>query len=128
MTILLQLKLISNSQTPALLIGSAIAAPVPVGHENECRPARNGSALRPARARSFRDPRRLQWKGDSLLLDGRGRAVVRIAPDKSRAGMWRVELPDGRLSDMVNRTRAKDAAISLACAALGQREAVRPTP
>jgi hypothetical protein len=27
--------------------------------------------------------------------------------------MWRVRLPDGSLSDMVNRTRAKDAAISI---------------
>jgi hypothetical protein len=29
--------------------------------------------------------------------------------------MWRVRLPDGRLSDMVNLTRAKDAAVALAC-------------
>jgi hypothetical protein len=111
-----------RGSAPALLIGSAIVTPVPAGHENECRPAQNGSALRPVRARSFRDPKRLQWKGDSLHLDGRGRAVVRIVPDKTYAGMWRVELPDGRLSDMVNRARAKDAAISLACASLGQRE------
>ena len=29
-------------------------------------------------------------------------------------GMYRVRLPDGELSDMVNLTRAKDAALALA--------------
>ena len=31
-------------------------------------------------------------------------------------GMWRIRTPDGQLSDMVNRTRAKDAAITIALA------------
>jgi hypothetical protein len=30
-------------------------------------------------------------------------------PDDKWQGMWRVRWPDGRLSDMVNLTRAKDA-------------------
>jgi hypothetical protein len=34
------------------------------------------------------------------------------------AGLWRVRLPDGGLTDMLNRTRARDAAVSLALAAL----------
>ena len=38
---------------------------------------------------------------------GRHAAIV---PDGKYAGMWRVKLTDGSLSDMVNLTRAKDAA------------------
>lgn len=32
-----------------------------------------------------------------------------IKPDLIHPGMWRLQYPDGRLSDMVNLTRAKDA-------------------
>jgi hypothetical protein len=41
-----------------------------------------------------------------------GRALT-IEPDAKWRGMWRVRLPNGQLSDMVNLTRAKDAALSL---------------
>ena len=45
-------------------------------------------------------------------------------PDRIWPGMWRVCLPDGHLTDMVNLSRAKDAAASLALAALNRhREA-----
>jgi hypothetical protein len=30
-------------------------------------------------------------------------------PDQHWTGMWRIAFPDGRLSDMLNLTRAKDA-------------------
>jgi hypothetical protein len=33
----------------------------------------------------------------------------KVVPDPARPGMWRVRWPDGRLSDMTNLTRAKDA-------------------
>jgi hypothetical protein len=33
----------------------------------------------------------------------------RVLPDATHTGMWRVQWPDGRLSDMTNLTRAKDA-------------------
>jgi hypothetical protein len=33
----------------------------------------------------------------------------KVVPDAARPGMWRVRWPDGRLSDMTNLTRAKDA-------------------
>jgi hypothetical protein len=69
----------------------------------------------------FRDQRRLKWKGDGVHLDGKGRALVRIVSDATYAGMWRVELPDGRLTDMANRTRAKDAAFAVACHLLSHR-------
>ena len=43
--------------------------------------------------------------GDGLYLDGKGRAIVTIEPDaKYPDVMWRVRLPSGELSDMVNRT------------------------
>jgi hypothetical protein len=97
---------------------------VPLGHELERMPAPAPSPLRPPRSRaSFRSPQRLQWKGDALHLDGKGRAVVRIVPDYDYPGIWRIELPDGWLTDMVNRTRVKDAALGIACDVLSQREA-----
>jgi hypothetical protein len=33
----------------------------------------------------------------------------KVVPDAAHTGMWRVRWPDGRLSDMTNLTRAKDA-------------------
>ena len=53
---------------------------------------------------------RMLWRGDRLYLGTRysGYSVV---PDEKYPGvMWRVRSPDGSLSMMVNRTRAKDAA------------------
>ena len=52
------------------------------------------------------------WKGNDLVY--RGRVVASIEPDSKYPNMWRVRLPSGQVSDMVNRTRAKDAAVSLA--------------
>ena len=40
--------------------------------------------------------------------------LVRVEPDSVCPGMWRVVWPDGRVSDMVNLARAKDAAMTLA--------------
>jgi hypothetical protein len=37
---------------------------------------------------------------------------MRIVRDQKYPNMWRIEFPDGKLSDMVNRTRAKDAAMA----------------
>ena len=33
----------------------------------------------------------------------------KVVPDAARPNMWRVRWPDGRLSDITNLTRAKDA-------------------
>ena len=38
----------------------------------------------------------------------------RLVPDKSYPTMWRIEDFGGRLSEMVNKTRAKDVALELA--------------
>jgi hypothetical protein len=58
-----------------------------------------------------------------FLADGEGlkgctmtntKALAHIVPDKTYPGMWRVVRLDGSLSDMVNKTRAKDVAWGLA--------------
>jgi hypothetical protein len=53
--------------------------------------------------------------GDGLKCckPGSTKALVRIVPDQTYPGMWRV-LRDGSLSDMLNITRAKDVAFGLA--------------
>jgi hypothetical protein len=38
------------------------------------------------------------------------RPLATIVPDAQWPGMWRIEWPDGSLSDMANLSRAKDAA------------------
>jgi hypothetical protein len=42
------------------------------------------------------------------------RRVLQIERDAKYPQMWRVRLPDGSLSDMVNLTRAKEAALNIA--------------
>jgi hypothetical protein len=42
------------------------------------------------------------------------RGLPSLVPDKSYPTMWRIVGFDGCLSDMVNRTRAKDVALELA--------------
>jgi hypothetical protein len=64
----------------------------------------------------------LQWEGDRLRLRS-GRLLATVEPDQKWNGMWRVRLPGGYLSDMVNRSRARDAAISLALGTLNRKEA-----
>jgi hypothetical protein len=63
---------------------------------------------------------RLQWKGTALLLNGKGKPLLHIVPDDRYPGMWRVRLPSGQLTDMVNLARAKDAAGALALGLLNQ--------
>jgi hypothetical protein len=48
-----------------------------------------------------------------LLISGRSTGIS-IVEDATYTGMWRIKHKDGRLSDMVNITRAKDAALSFA--------------
>jgi hypothetical protein len=64
----------------------------------------------------------LEWQGDSLHLGNR--ALVTIVPDVQWPKMWRARRPDGSLTDMVNRTRAKDAARSIALGLLNRRSDV----
>lgn len=54
--------------------------------------------------------RDLIWNGLELRPRGRRKPIVQIAPDVKYPQMWRVVLSDGTQTDMVNLTRAKDAA------------------
>lgn len=57
----------------------------------------------------------LCWRGDALFRSGRHRRpLLTIERDAVYPDLWRIHLPDSSLSDMVNRTRAKDAARSIA--------------
>jgi hypothetical protein len=64
-------------------------------------------------AGSYRQ-RDLAWRGDDLCIWGKGEPVVSIVPDERYPQMWRVQYPDGRLTGMVNLTRARDAARGIA--------------
>jgi len=58
----------------------------------------------------------LTWKGNKVYANGK--VITRIEPDAAYPGMWRVRKADGSLSDMVNLTRAKDAAKATALSIL----------
>ena len=61
----------------------------------------------------------LQWKGQKLYL-GSKLMPVKLVQSSVWPLMWRVQHPNGTLSDMVNLTRAKDAAISVTLAILNK--------
>jgi hypothetical protein len=63
----------------------------------------------------------LVWKGNNLCL-GRGRKLLEIVQDSKYPNMWHVCHPNGSSSDMVNRTRAKDAAVTMAVMILNGQE------
>ena len=66
----------------------------------------------------------LKWKGNRLVVQAGGRhsPVAVIVPDTRWPGMWRVQRPDGTVTDMVNLARARDAARTILLAALNCQE------
>jgi hypothetical protein len=58
--------------------------------------------------------RELRWQDDELYMSRRKLHIAIVADEKYPGVMWRVRRPDGTLTDMVNHTRAKDAAVSIA--------------
>jgi|SRR5262245_19748181 len=52
---------------------------------------------------------KLDWKGEDLYFARR--KLISVVRDEKYSNMWRVLPPAGRVSDMANRTRAKDAAL-----------------
>jgi hypothetical protein len=62
----------------------------------------------------------LKWDGLKLRLKS-GRLLATVETDSKHEGMFRIRLPNGHLTDMVNLTWAKDAAIALACADLNKQ-------
>jgi hypothetical protein len=71
----------------------------------------------------------LSFRRDSaaLAVCHRGEVLVRIVADERWPGMWRVQCSDGRLTDMTNIARAKDAASSIALAILKAAETAAET-
>jgi hypothetical protein len=67
----------------------------------------------------------MTWTGNELRL-GR-RTIAAIEPDAEWPGMWRAKIGD-HLTDMANRTRAKDAAMCLALGILNTREKPSEAP
>jgi hypothetical protein len=79
-----------------------------------CRPNQNNApaltlaAIPPSSMKHLR--RDAVWRGNDLCL---GRSVIAsIVADPVWPKMWQAKVGD-RLTDMVNRTRARDAALSL---------------
>jgi len=68
---------------------------------------------------------RIEWHGNDLCLIGRHTAIVSIVQGDRYPAMWRVRYPDGVLSDIVNVTRARDAARAIAGAILNARQMVQ---
>lgn len=62
----------------------------------------------------------IRWEGHRLRLST-GRLLATVQPDRRWAGMYRVRFRDGHLTDMVNLSRAKDAAIALALTNLNNK-------
>ena len=65
--------------------------------------------------------RNVRWDGERLYIGNRSTGFT-IVRDERYPQMWRVRSPDGSLTDKANRSRAKDAAIARAVAALKLRE------
>ena len=74
--------------------------------------------------------RDLSWrKADGThILYLRQKALLEVIPDKTYPNMWRVQLPDGTVSDMANLVWAKDAAVSIALGTLNPKKKARETP
>jgi len=62
-----------------------------------------------------------------LCRTGSSAILAQIVADRVYPGMWRVRMPAGKLSDMTNLTRAKDAAMSIALAILNREQKVQET-
>jgi len=71
---------------------------------------------------------RIAWRGNDLCLIGQRTPIVSIVQDSRYPSMWRVRHPDGRSTDMVNLTRARDAAHAIAGAILNARETPARAP
>jgi hypothetical protein len=60
-------------------------------------------------------------EGLAVVLASSKRAIVYVVPDLTYPTMWRIRFPDGHLSAMANKSRAKDAALLHAAAILNRQ-------
>jgi hypothetical protein len=60
----------------------------------------------------------LTWDADILRKRGSKKTLATVVADDIYPTMWRVRLPDGRVSGILNKARAKDAAMGAALQAL----------
>jgi hypothetical protein len=67
---------------------------------------------------------RPHWDGDKLM-QGKRCMPIEVLPDDPWPGMYRVHY-QGKISDMVNLTRAKDAAAAMVSASLNALQKPRP--
>ncbi len=86
---------------------------------------RMGDAPAYEKRQSGYDRMDLTWRACScgsyaLHAAGITDAILHVVPDAKHAAMWRIAHPDGHLSDIVNLTRAKDAAASVALGILNR--------
>jgi hypothetical protein len=63
----------------------------------------------------------LTWRGNDLHVGHSRKPLLSIVRDENWPSMWRV-LHGGLLSDMVNLTRARDAARGVALAVLNKKQ------
>jgi len=85
-------------------------------------PSRSKESQRDQQRHGIVGRKRLAWHRLALHF-GRARSpLMRVVPEPRWPGMWRVRHADDALSDMVNLSRAKDAAMSLALARLNQAQ------
>jgi hypothetical protein len=55
------------------------------------------------------------WINNQLYRSGSKKPLATIEPDLlAYPNMWRVKMPDGRISDLTNKVRAMDTAIAAA--------------
>jgi hypothetical protein len=68
----------------------------------------------------------LSWRktasGQALYLRDRGKALATVEPDATYPSMWRVRMPDGRLSDMARLEWAKEGALTIILRDLNSKE------
>ena len=91
-----------------------------------CRMVAHRSSSAPCYATTARRKPRSAIKSASGIADANRFSVTgnpRIVADARWPGMWRLQLADGTLTDLVNLTRARDALASLAAARRSQGRA-----
>jgi len=74
----------------------------------------------------------LTWRktasGHALYLRDRGKPLATVEPDAQHAGMWRIHMPDGWVSDLANLSRVREAAIGSVLFVLNRKETARNRP